>query len=68
LDYYLFPNLKRRKSSSSEEATLTVDRWFATQPKEFFLDGLKKIEQGSHKRGAWGGGGEVEKIHFFSVL
>jgi hypothetical protein len=22
---------------------------FAAQPKEFFLDGLKKVEQGSHK-------------------
>jgi hypothetical protein len=22
---------------------------FAAQPKEFFLDGLKKLEQGSHK-------------------
>jgi hypothetical protein len=23
--------------------------WFAAQPKEFFLDGLKKLEQRSHK-------------------
>jgi histone-lysine N-methyltransferase SETMAR len=48
-DYYLFPNLKGRKFSSTEKAKLAVDRWFAAQPKEFFLDGLKKSEQGSHK-------------------
>jgi hypothetical protein len=52
-DYYLFPNLKKhlkgRKFSSIEEATLTADGWFAAQPKEFFLDELKKLEQGSHK-------------------
>jgi histone-lysine N-methyltransferase SETMAR len=51
-DYYLFPNLKKhldgRKFSSIEEA-LAADGWFAVQPKEFFLDALKKIEQRSHK-------------------
>jgi ABC-type branched-subunit amino acid transport system ATPase component len=45
-DDYLFPNLKKHikggKFSSIEEATLAVDRWFAAQPKEFVLDGLKK--------------------------
>jgi hypothetical protein len=49
LDYYLFPNLKKhlkgRKFSSTEEATSAADRWFAAQPKECFLDGLKKLEQ-----------------------
>jgi histone-lysine N-methyltransferase SETMAR len=48
-DYCLFPNLKKylkgRKFSSIEEATLAPDRWFAAQPKEFFLDRLKKLEQ-----------------------
>jgi hypothetical protein len=46
LDYYLFPNLKKHlkgRKCSSIEAT------FAAQPKEFFLDGLKKLEQRSHK-------------------
>jgi hypothetical protein len=52
-DYYLFPNLKKhlkgRKFSRIEEATSTADGWFAAHPKEFFLDGLKKLEQRSHK-------------------
>jgi hypothetical protein len=48
-EYYLFTNLKGRKFSSTEEATLAADGWFAAQPKEFFLDGLKKLEQRSHK-------------------
>jgi hypothetical protein len=41
-DDYLIPNLKGRKFSSTEEATLAADGWFAAQPKEFFLAGLKK--------------------------
>jgi hypothetical protein len=48
-DYYLFPNLKGRKFSSTEEATFAADGWFAAQPKEFSLDGLKKLAQRSHK-------------------
>jgi hypothetical protein len=52
-DYYLLPHLKKhlngRKFSNIEEATLAADRWFAAQQKEFFLDGLKKFEQRSHK-------------------
>jgi hypothetical protein len=52
-DYYLLPNLKKhlkgRKFSSINETTLAADGWFAAQPKEFFLDGLKKLEQRSHK-------------------
>jgi hypothetical protein len=52
-DYCLFANLKkhlkRRNFLSIEEATLAADWWFAAQPKEFFLDGLKKLEQQSHK-------------------
>jgi hypothetical protein len=31
-------------------------RLFAAQPKEFFLDGLKKLEQRSHKCMELGGG------------
>jgi hypothetical protein len=52
LDYCLFPSFKkhskRRKFLSIEEATLAADGWFVAQPKEFFLDGLKKLQQ-SHK-------------------
>jgi hypothetical protein len=61
LDYYLFPNLKKylkgRKFLNIEEATLAVDGWLAAQPKEFFFDGLKKLEQWRHKCvcGAQGG-------------
>jgi hypothetical protein len=70
-DYYQFPNLKKhlkgRKFSSIEEATSAADRWFAAQPKEFFLGGLKKLEQRSHKcvelRGEY-----VEQIHFISLV
>jgi histone-lysine N-methyltransferase SETMAR len=48
-DYCLFPNLKKclkgRKFLSTADAVLAVDGWFAAQPKEFFLGGLKKSEQ-----------------------
>jgi hypothetical protein len=41
--------------------------WFAAQPKSFFLDGLKKLEQRNHKcvelRGEY-----VEWIYFFSPV
>jgi hypothetical protein len=47
--YYLIHNfrkhLKGRKFSSIEEAKLAAKWWFAAQPKEFFLDGLKKLQQ-----------------------
>jgi hypothetical protein len=42
LDYYLFPDLKGGKLWRTREATLAADGLFAAQPKEFFLDGLKK--------------------------
>jgi hypothetical protein len=48
-DYYLFRNLEGRKFLRTEEAILAADGWFAAQPKEFFLDGLQKLEQRSHK-------------------
>jgi histone-lysine N-methyltransferase SETMAR len=51
-DYYILPNLKKHlkgRKFSSTEVTLAQDRWFAAQPKEFFLNGLKKLEQQSHK-------------------
>jgi spermidine synthase len=52
LNYYLLPNLKKdlkeRKFFNTEEAKLAADGWFAAQPKDFFLDGLKKLKQ-SHK-------------------
>jgi hypothetical protein len=44
LDYYLFPNLKKHLKWKTfwniSEATFAVDRWFAIEPKEFFLDML----------------------------
>jgi hypothetical protein len=47
-DYYIFPPLKKhlkgRKFSSIEEATSSAGGRFAAQPKDFFLDGLKKLE------------------------
>jgi hypothetical protein len=66
-DYYLFPNLKGRKVWSIEEAISTADGWFAAQPKEFFLDGLKKLEQRSHKCVELKGGC-VEQIRFFNPV
>jgi hypothetical protein len=52
-NYYLFPNIKKhikgKKFSSIEEAILAAEGWFAAQIKEFFLDGLNKLEQRSHK-------------------
>jgi hypothetical protein len=66
LDYCLFPSFKKhlkgRKFLSIEQATLAADEWFAAQPKECFLDGLKNLEQQSHKRVELrgGGGGCVE--------
>jgi histone-lysine N-methyltransferase SETMAR len=53
-DYHLFSNLKTRllkgrSCSSTEDATLAEGEWFAEQSKEFLLDGLKKLEQQSHK-------------------
>jgi hypothetical protein len=52
-DYCLFPNLKKRftgrKFLSIGEATLAAGGWFMAQPKEFFLDKLKKSEQRRHK-------------------
>jgi hypothetical protein len=44
-DYCLLPNLKGRNFSSNEEATLAADRWFATQPKEFFLGWVKEVRR-----------------------
>jgi hypothetical protein len=38
-----------RKFSSTEGATLAADGWFAALPKEFSLNGLKKLEQYSYK-------------------
>jgi hypothetical protein len=52
-EYYLLPNFKKvlkgKKFSSIEQAILTADGWIAAQPKEFFFDVLKKLEQRSHK-------------------
>jgi hypothetical protein len=39
--------------------------WFATQPKECFLDGLKKLEQRNHKC-VCGAQGEYVNIFFHS--
>jgi hypothetical protein len=55
------------KSSHRVYVGVLISLWlflFAAQPKEFFLDGLKNLEQRSHKcvelRGEY-----VEQIHFF---
>jgi hypothetical protein len=48
LEIYLFPNLKGRKFSSIEEATLAVEGLFRAERKEFFLDRTKKLEQRNH--------------------
>jgi hypothetical protein len=40
-------NLKGRKCSNTEEATLAENGWLTAKPSEFFLDGLKKLEQQS---------------------
>jgi hypothetical protein len=49
-DYCLFPDhkkrLKGRKFSSTEETTLAVNGWFAAQPKDFYLAGLKNLYYG----------------------
>jgi hypothetical protein len=70
LDYCLFPNLKKhlkgRNILSTEEATLAADGWFAAQPKQFFLDGLKKLEKQSHEC-VEGGGGGCRVNTFFSI-
>jgi hypothetical protein len=51
-DYYLFPNLKKhlegRKFSSTEEATLAADEWFAAQSTEFFLDVISVWSSGGN--------------------
>jgi hypothetical protein len=49
LDYYLFHNLKGRTFSSINQATFAADGWVAAQPKELFLNQVKKLEQLSHK-------------------
>jgi histone-lysine N-methyltransferase SETMAR len=66
-DYCLFPNLKEQKFSSNEEVTLAADGWFAAQPKKFFLDGLKKSEQRSHKC-VWNSGWNMQSKYVFSIL
>jgi hypothetical protein len=44
-EYYLIPNLKGRMFSSNEETTVAGYGWFAAQPKSFFLDDLRKVQQ-----------------------
>jgi histone-lysine N-methyltransferase SETMAR len=53
-DYYIFPNnkeqhLKGRKFSNIGEASSAADGRSAAQPKEIFLDVLKKLEERSRK-------------------
>jgi hypothetical protein len=65
-DYCLLPNFKRRNFSSNEETTLAADRWFATQPINFFLNGLKKSQERSLS--VWRSGGHMySKYFYFSV-
>lgn len=48
-DYHLSPNLKKHlkwmQFSSTEDVISVVDDCSAAQPSEFYLDGLKKLEQ-----------------------
>jgi hypothetical protein len=41
---------------------------FAAEPKYFFLDGLKKLEQRSHKCVEFRGGGNMQSIYIFFNL
>jgi hypothetical protein len=43
------PETKGGKFLSIVEVTSAAGGWFSAQPKEFFLDGLKKLEQRSLK-------------------
>jgi hypothetical protein len=54
-----------RKSADKSLAFLIF--LFAAQPKEFFLEGLKKLEQRSHKCAELTGE-YVEEIHFFNPV
>jgi hypothetical protein len=49
------PNIIRRGADKSLAFSIFL---FATQPKEFFLDGLKKLKQRSH-RCVWSSGGNM---------
>jgi len=53
LDYHLFPELKKklkgRHFSSYAEVTAATETWLDGQPSEFFLSGLRKLEQQAKK-------------------
>jgi hypothetical protein len=61
LGYFHFHDLKkhhkRRKFSSTEEATLAADGWFTAQPKRIFLGCVKKLEQWSDR--VWSSGSNI---------
>jgi len=52
-DYHLFPTLKKqlkgRHFSSDTEVIAAVETWLDGQPSEFFLSGLRKLEQWAKK-------------------
>lgn len=47
-DYYLFPNLKRHlkgeRYDDDDEVVQAANEWFAQQPKEFYLTGIRKLQ------------------------
>ena len=52
-DYHLFPGLKKQLKgchfSSDAEVTADAETWLDGQSSEFFLSGLKKLEQWAKK-------------------
>jgi len=52
-DYHLFPGLKKqlkgRNFSSDAEVIPAADTWLDGQPSDFFLSGLKKLQQRAKK-------------------
>jgi len=49
VDYYLFPGLKKQLKGShfsfDVEVIAAMETWLDRQPSEFFLSGLRKLEQ-----------------------
>ena len=47
-DFFLFPNLKKslagKKFTSNKEVIAAMEAYFDELPKEYFSDGLKKLE------------------------
>ena len=52
-DYFLFPNMKtwlgRKRFSSNEEIIAGTNKYFEGFDKNYFLEGIKKLEYGYNK-------------------